>query len=83
MGEKKLSSVSGSDSLEKMGEFWDHHDFAELDDPDAPDAEFEVRCAVPLEPDLLTRVEDQAQRRGVSVETLVNLWLQERLAKAV
>ena len=82
MDASKLSSVSRADSLEKMGEFWDRHDFTDYDDPEAADVEFTIRCAVPLEPGLLTQVEEQAQRRGVSVETLVNLWLQEKLAKA-
>lgn len=27
MGEKKQSSISKTDTLEKMGEFWDTHDF--------------------------------------------------------
>ena len=82
MGGTRLSSVSRADSLEKMGEFWDQHDFTEFDDPEAPDVEFTIRSAVPLEPNLLSQVEEQAQRRGVSVETLVNLWLQEKLATA-
>ncbi len=83
MGESKLSSVSRADSIEKMGEFWDQHNFTDFDDPAAPDIDFTVRCGVPLEADLLARVEKQAARRGVSAETLVNLWLQEKLAEAV
>ncbi len=83
MDESKLSSVSQADSVEKIGEFWDQHDFTDFDDPARPDAEFTVRCGIPLEPDLLDRVEKQAARRGVSAETLVNLWLQEKLAEAV
>ena len=83
MAKNELSSVSRADSHESIGEFWDRHDFTDYDDPEAADVEFTVRCAVPLEPDLLTEVEEQARRRGVSAETLVNLWLQERLAKAV
>ncbi len=83
MGKSRLSSVSRADSLEKMGEFWDQHDFTEFDDSAKPDAEFTVRCGVPLKPDLLERVEQQAARLGVSAETLVNLWLQEKLAEAV
>ncbi len=83
MGESKLSSVSRADSLDKMGEFWDQHDFTGFDDAAAPDVEFTVRCGIPLEPDLLARVEKQAVRRGVSVETLVSLWLQEKLTEAV
>lgn len=82
MGKNKRSDVSRADSLEKMGEFWDRHDFTDFDDPAAPDVEFKVRCGIPLEPGLLARVEQQAARRGVSAETLVNLWLQEKLAEA-
>ncbi len=83
MGTSESSSVSRADSYEKIGEFWDQHDFTDYDDPEAADVEFTIRCAVPLEPHLLTEVEEQARRRGVSVETLVNLWLQEKLVKAV
>lgn len=81
MGEARRSSVSGADSLEKMGEFWDRQDFTDLD-TDAPDVEFTIRSAVPVESSLLTQVERQASRHGVSVETLVNLWLQQKLSEA-
>ncbi len=81
MGDARKSSVSGADSLEKMGEFWDRHDFTEFD-TDSPDVEFAVRCAVPVDSSLLTQVELQASRHGVTVETLVNLWLQEKLSEA-
>ncbi|MDZ7336820.1 MAG: BrnA antitoxin family protein [candidate division KSB1 bacterium] len=81
MAKNKLSRISKADSLEKMGEFWDTHDFTEFDDLEAPDVEFNISCAVPIEIDLLTSVEKQAKRRGVKTETLVNLWLQEKLAE--
>lgn len=41
MEENKLSSVSKVDSDEKIGEFCDSHDFADLD-TDALDADFEI-----------------------------------------
>ena len=63
-----------------MGEFWDTHDFTDFD-TDAPDVEFTIACAVPVEADLLVQVEQQARLRGVKVETLVNLWLQQKLAE--
>jgi hypothetical protein len=81
MDENKLSSVSKADSLEKIGEFWDTHDFTEIDDLKTPDVEFNISCAVPIELDLLSSVEKQAHRRGVKIETLVNLWLQQKLAE--
>jgi len=81
MDANRLSSISKADSLEKMGEFWDTHDFTDFDDLNASDVEFTITCAVPIESDLLSSVEKQARRRGVKVETLVNLWLQQKLAE--
>lgn len=80
MEESKLSSISQADTLEKMGEFWDTHDFTDFDS-DAPDVEFEITGNVPIEVDLLSSLERQAHLRGVSLETLVNLWLQQKLAE--
>jgi hypothetical protein len=82
MDENRLSSVSKSNTLEGMGEFWDSHDFTEFD-TDAPDVEFDISCAVHIDPDLLSAVEKQAHIRGVSVETLINLWLQQKLLEFV
>jgi hypothetical protein len=73
-------SISKADSDEKMGEFWDRHDFTDFD-TDAPDVKFEVTCAVPVELELFNELERQARKRGVKVETLVNLWLQQKLAE--
>jgi hypothetical protein len=75
------SSVSKASSQEKMGEFWDKHDFTEFDDPNAPDVEFNVTVAIPIEPDLLSDIEELAHMRGISVETLVNLWLKEKVVE--
>lgn len=80
MDANKFSSISQANSLEKMGEFWDTHDFTEFD-TDAPDVEFEVSCAVPVEVDLLSALEQHARLHGVQVETLVNFWLQQKLAE--
>ncbi len=80
MDESKLSSISRADTDEKIGEFWDTHDFTEFD-TDAPDVEFEITCAVPIEVELFNALEKQAHQRGVKVETLVNLWLQQKLAE--
>jgi hypothetical protein len=73
------SSISKANSPEKMGDFWDKHDLTEFDDPNVPDAEFQVTAAIAIEPDLLSDIEELAQIRGVKVETLVNLWLKEKV----
>ena len=81
MGVNKISSISQADTLEKMGEFWDTHDFTDFDNRETPDVEFQIACAVPIELELLSAVEQQARLRGVQVETLINLWLQQKLAE--
>jgi len=78
MDANKRSSISNATTLEEMGAFWDTHDFTEFD-TDAPDVPFTVARAVQIEAELLTALEQQAQLRGVSLETLVNLWLQQKL----
>jgi hypothetical protein len=78
MDENRVSSISKSNSLEGMGEFWDSHDFTDFD-TDAPDVEFRISCAVPVDPDLLSAIEKLAHKRGIGVETLINLWLQQKL----
>ena len=75
------SSVSKASSHEKIGEFWDKHDFTEFDDPGALDVEFNIAVAIPIEPDLLSDIEELAHMRGIKVETLVNLWLKEKVVE--
>jgi len=76
----KKSSISQASSMEGMGEFWDTHDFTEYD-TNSPDVDFAIACAVPIELELFTSLEKQAQLRGVKIETLVNLWLQQKLVE--
>ena len=79
MSENK-SSISKAETLKEMGEFWDEHEFTEFD-TDVPDVIFNISSHVSIESDLLSAVEEQANMRGVALETLVNLWLQEKLAE--
>ena len=44
----KFSNISQADTDEGVGEFWDTHDFTEFDNPDLPDVEFTMACAVPI-----------------------------------
>lgn len=56
MAENKSSSISKAESDDKIGEFWDMHDFTEFDS-DIPDAEFEIISTVPI-PSSGTRVRE-------------------------
>ncbi len=85
MGENKntqLSSISKAKTIEEISEFWDTHS---LDDywEETREVEFEIRAAqrrrVTLEPKIYKQLEAEARIRGVVPETLVNLWLAEKL----
>ena len=80
MEERRQAIISKAESPEEIGEFWDSHDFTEFD-IDADDFDFEISCAVPIESELFSSIEEQAKQRGVRAETLVNLWLQEKLVE--
>jgi len=74
------TSISAANTDEGIGEFWDTHDFTDFDD-DAADVAFEVSFNVPVEVELFSAIEKEARKRGVNVETLVNLWLQQKLGE--
>lgn len=81
-GETRLSSISKADSYEAIGEFWDTHSSADYWDQ-GYEVEFEVRIPrrrrINIEADLFALIAEEARRRGISPETLVNLWMAERL----
>lgn len=78
----KLTSISQARTEEEIGDFWDTHSLADYWD-ETHEVQFEVRARrrrrVTLAPEVYTRLEAQARLRGVLPETLVNLWLSERL----
>lgn len=80
-----MTSISGAKTLDEIAEFWDTHSLADYWDQ-THEVEFEVSLAlgrrVPLDPDIYAAVEEEAGKRGVRVETLVNLWLRDHLTGA-
>lgn len=86
MAENK-SSVSKASSYKEIGEYWDAHDAGEIWD-ETEEAKFEVALQsdvfyYAVEPSLSSKLHTIAERRGVSAETLINLWLQEKLNQEV
>lgn len=84
MSEAK-SSISQGQSYQEIGEYWDEHDLGEVWEQTEP-AEFVVRghakkIYYPVESTLSRKLHALAQQRGVSAETLVNLWLQEKVTQ--
>ena len=82
MGRNK-SSISKAQSYREIGEFWDSHDLAEHWDQTEP-VEFVVEGVseatyFPVETALSAKLVSIAERHGVSPETLLNLWVQEKV----
>ncbi len=80
--EMQATSISKARTLEETGDFWDTHSLADYWDQ-IHEVNFEIRAKrrhrVTIEPSLNAQIEAQAHVRGVLPETLVNLWLVDRL----
>jgi len=79
------SSISNACGYQEMGEFWDQHDLAEVWDRTEA-VEFSVnitseRKYFALDIDMSNRVSKIAKTHGISPETLINLWVQEKLSQ--
>ena len=77
------SSISKAQSYQEIGEFWDTHDLADYWDQTKP-VEFDVNIQSEvlyyrLDSVLSKKIQAIAQQRGVSPETLLNLWVQEKV----
>ena len=84
---KNKSTISHAESYREIGEFWDENDLSDFWEQTEP-VEFEVEITskkryFPVEVNLSERISDIAANRGVSPETLLNLWLQERVSEEI
>lgn len=79
------TSLSGVSSVEELGDFWDTHDLGDFENETSPIAmRVEIEEAETLfhvERSLSEKLQTVSKERGVSAETLLNLWLQERVAQ--
>ena len=78
----QVTSISKACTPEEIADFWDTHSLADYWDQ-TREVEFEVRAErrrrVTLYPDIYTRIAAHAHACGLLPETLVNIWLAERL----
>jgi len=71
-------------NIEEVSDFWDTHDAGDYEEYLRPisegvEVEKELPQAVLLEHSLLENVKRVARYQGISLETLVNLWIKEKL----
>ena len=72
-------------TLEEAGEFWDAHDLGDYwDQTEEVAMSFSLkrkRHLFGIEPALARKLHAAAEARGVSPETIANLWLREKLGE--
>mgnify|MGYP001060560109 CR=1 FL=1 len=77
----KKENIPENMTIEEASEFWDTHSIA---DYPSHVVQFEYRpeeqiTFVAIANDLLLQLEKQAKKQGASIETLINLWIKEKL----
>lgn len=83
---KSRTSISKATSYKEIGEFWDSHNLADYWDQTKP-VHFDINIEseityYPLADGLSLQIRRLAKRQGISPETLLNIWVQEKLQKA-
>jgi hypothetical protein len=80
---KGKSSISNAKSYKEIGEFWDIHDLSDFwDQTKRVKFEVDIESEITyysLDKKLAEEVQFIAQKRGVSADTLINLWVQEKI----
>jgi len=80
---KNRSSLSKANTYQEIGEYWDSHDLSEhWDKTEQVEFKVDIRSEVTyfaVENSLSEKLRTIARQHGVSADTLLNLWVQERL----
>ena len=82
---KNKKKISKLRSYEELGEFWDTHSLADYWDT-TTEVHFHVDIKgrnklIAIDDNLSQKISNIDRKRGISPETLINLWLQEKLSK--
>ena len=80
---KSKTSISNARSYEEIAEFWDTHDLSDFwGKTRATRFQVDIQSEVTyysLDKTLSKKVQSVARIRGISPDTLINLWIQEKL----
>lgn len=85
---RRRTPISKATTPAGIGAFWDTHDFTDFEDrcPDVTDkitVDIQaIRHYVAVDPDLAQKAIQVARKRGLSAESLVNLWIKDGVEKA-
>lgn len=76
------TSVSDAGSYQEIGAYWDSHDATEYGEQEPAEFDIHIRSQrhyFPVEVHLWQKIRQLADHRGVSEETLLNIFLKERI----
>lgn len=81
---KKSKKVPSFKTIREASDFWNNRDTTDFLDK-TKEVQFEIdikrrRHLVAVEDELIKKVRSLAKSKGVSSETLINLWLKEKVA---
>jgi predicted DNA binding CopG/RHH family protein len=80
-----MARIPKFNSEQEESDFWDTHDstefFGELQEIDANfvDARPKTMISLRLQPELIEQLKVLARRKGIGYQTLIRMWLMERL----
>ena len=77
--------ISNAQTYREIGAFWDEHDSTE--EGEQKEVEFNVniesqRRYYLIDQQLSKKIKQVAEKRGISEDTLLNLWVQEKILQA-
>lgn len=79
---KGKSTISKSSTYSEMSEYWDEHALSEVwDKTESIDFKVDIhseRTYFPIDSELSNKIAKIAKLHGITPETLVNLWIQEK-----
>ena len=79
------TNISKAKTIEEIGDFWDTHSLADYWD-ETREVEFNVRAVrrhrITIEPELYDKILNRSHIKGILPETLVNLWLSEKIKES-
>ena len=79
------TSISKAHTFQEIGAFWDEHDATEFGKQKKVDFNVNIKSQrryYPLDGYLSLRIREIAEEHGISEETLLNLWVQEKVNHA-
>ena len=82
---RNKTSISKATTYEQIAEFWDRHSIADYwDQTKSVEFEVDIQSEItyyPLASELSAQIQRVAKQQGIAPETLLNLWVQEKLQK--